>query len=48
MNLPDPGNNGPLDIMKAPLNVLDFIFDKSEDVVNDTPFRYYSYNGSMT
>lgn len=53
-NLPDPKDNDPAKDDKentpilGPINVLDFIFDEKEKVVDNAPFNWYRYMGSMT
>lgn len=48
MNLPDPSNNEPQDIIKSDLNPLDFLYDDRADITDDPKFSYYTYEGSMT
>lgn len=48
MNLPDPHNNLPKDVVKDSLHVLDFLFDDRSQIMNNEPFKYYRYMGSMT
>lgn len=43
MNLPDPSNNKPTDIIKTDLHVMDFLFDTRADIPDEPKFAYYTY-----
>jgi len=43
LNLPNPVYNLIERTVKAPLNVMNFYFDKAEDILNPHDFPYYKY-----
>ena len=53
-NLPDPKNNDPAKDDPAdgpilgPINVLDFLYDDKQFIIDNKPFNWYRYWGSET
>jgi len=48
MNLPNPSSNEGSDIITDKLHPLNFMFDEESDIVSNTPFNYFIYEGSNT